>query len=295
MENQQTEPVCTEPVPVSNSRPTHSRNRHGHFAPGPPRPPLLPHANVKTLSPVVVSAESIFDDDLLYRSRVQTLFQREPSFSSASHRRRKEPSRLLPSIAIAVAFLSVGYVFSEPLYSHGNSTSVVQLWGRALDRTQSWLHSSNDQDEQRRAVQMAQDDSPILRHPAAHHAYPGNSGARSISDHGRLPSATPDKPQQCRAGSSAPSRPQAPAATAVHIPESLKNPTQAATMRSVAARITPSLLAALEPVELSEDLSRRLLLQKVLPSYPEKAVRDQLAGTGSVAGLHRPGRHHSGP
>ena len=49
-------------------------------------------------------------------------------------------------------------------------------------------------------------------------------------------------------------------------------------MRSVAARITPSLLAALEPVELSEDLSRRLLLQKVLPSYPERAVRARLQG-----------------
>ena len=49
-------------------------------------------------------------------------------------------------------------------------------------------------------------------------------------------------------------------------------------MRAVAARITPSLLAALEPVELSEDLSRRLLLQKVLPSYPEKAIRARLQG-----------------
>ena len=75
-----------------------------------------------------------------------------------------------------------------------------------------------------------------------------------------------------------PAEPQATAATAVRIPDSLKNPIQTATMRSVAARITPSLLAALEPVELSEELSRRLLLQKVLPSYPEKAVRARLQG-----------------
>ena len=45
----------------------------------------------------------------------------------------------------------------------------------------------------------------------------------------------------------------------VRIPDSLKNPMQTATMRNVAARITPSLLAALEPVELSEELSRQLL------------------------------------
>src|SRR4029077_19581465 len=75
------------------------------------------------------------------------------------------------------------------------------------------------------------------------------------------------------------SPPQQKAAnTAVRIPESLKASVQSASMRSVAARITPSLLAALEPVELSEDLSRRLLLQKVLPSYPERAVRARLQG-----------------
>jgi len=68
------------------------------------------------------------------------------------------------------------------------------------------------------------------------------------------------------------------AAAAVRIPESLKAPVQSATMRNVATRITPSLLAALEPVELSEGLSRRLLLQKVLPNYPEKAVRARLQG-----------------
>src|SRR4029077_12487157 len=48
---------------------------------------------------------------------------------------------------------------------------------------------------------------------------------------------------------------QEPAASAVRVPESLKASVQSASMRAVAARITPSLLATLEPVELSEDLS----------------------------------------
>jgi TonB family protein len=76
----------------------------------------------------------------------------------------------------------------------------------------------------------------------------------------------------------APSRQAAAEANAVRIPESLKMQVQSASMRSVAERITPSLLAALEPVSLSEDLSRRLLLQKVLPSYPEQAVKARLQG-----------------
>ena len=64
-------------------------------------------------------------------SRADCGDEREPSFSSSaavtSPIRRRETGRLLPSIAIAVAFLSVGYVFSEPLYSHGTSD---QPWCR---------------------------------------------------------------------------------------------------------------------------------------------------------------------
>ncbi len=107
-----------------------------------------------------MAAESIFDDDLLYRSRVDTLFQKEPSFSSATALRRREPGRLLPSLAIAVAFLTVGYVFSEPLYSKGTATSVAQICGRALDRTQAWLHHSDQNEAPAPAVQMAEDDGP---------------------------------------------------------------------------------------------------------------------------------------
>jgi protein TonB len=90
------------------------------------------------------------------------------------------------------------------------------------------------------------------------------------------PQNRPQQPLQVEAQASSPQEPAA--TTAVRIPDSLKTPVQAATMRSVAARITPSLLAALEPVALSEDLSRGLLLQKVLPSYPEQAIRARLQG-----------------
>ena len=89
----------------------------------------------------VVPAESIFDEDLLYRSRVQTTFQaREPSFSSAAAPRRSATQQVLPGMAIAIAFLSVGYVFSEPLRGKGPAIHVVsQICGRVLERTQAWL------------------------------------------------------------------------------------------------------------------------------------------------------------
>ena len=54
-----------------------------------PSPP--PQRRPESVAPVV-AAESIFDDDLLYRSRVQTLFQTpEPSFSSSASLLQKEP------------------------------------------------------------------------------------------------------------------------------------------------------------------------------------------------------------
>jgi len=247
--------------------------------PSPP-PPRKPEHELP-----VVAAESIFDEDLLYRSRVDALFPKEPSFSSAAALRRREPGRLLPSLAVAVAFLTVGYVFSEPLYSKGAATSVAQICGRALNRTEAWLHHSDQNEGAAAAVQMSEDDGPqpdASRRGAVHIRVtpvrdPFQAGATT-------PAAVPQQAQPLHVEDQPPSAQQAPAtAAAVRIPESLKAPVQAATvpgasMRTMAARITPSLLAALEPVELSEDLSRRLLLQKVLPSYPERAVRARLQG-----------------
>jgi periplasmic protein TonB len=240
--------------------------------PSPPPPRRTPECP----SPVV-AAESIFDDDLLYRSRVQTLFTaREPSFSSAPSLPPKSRSRLLPGLAIAVAFLSVGYVFSEPLRGEG-TTSVATICGRVLERTQAWLHRPSGDESPAPAAQVAEDEGLQA-------VGPGRAVSRIRITPVRDPyqsqatSKPAEPPQPLRVETQPPSQ-QQPAATPVaRIPESLKMPVQSASLRSVAARITPSLLSALEPVSLSEDLSRRLLLQKVLPSYPEQAVKAGLQG-----------------
>ncbi len=70
----------------------------------------------------------------------------------------------------------------------------------------------------------------------------------------------------------------APKTTAQRIPDSLKLPPEGVTVRRAVARFTPSLLGALEPVAVSEELSRSLLVQKVQPSYPEQALRAGLQG-----------------
>ena len=129
-----------------------------------PSPP--PPRRTESVSPVV-AAESIFDDDLLYRSRVQTLFRApEPSFSSSANLRPKRRSRVLPGLAIAIAFLSVGYVFSEPLRGEGTKTSVARICGRMLEQTQAWLYRPSASDAPAAPVQMAEnDDDQLSAHP----------------------------------------------------------------------------------------------------------------------------------
>jgi TonB family protein len=241
-----------------------------------PSPP--PQRRTEPVSPVV-AAEPIFEDDLLYHSRVQTLFQApQPTFSTSSSTFfKKGRSRVLPGLAIAVAFLSVGYVFSEPLRGEGTTNSVARMCGRVLHTTEGWLHGPTGDETPAPAVQTAEENgSPRFVRPGRAVSRITITPVRDPYQHDAAPApAEPAQPVQ--AETQAPS-PQPVAASAVRIPESLKMQVQSASMRSVAERITPSLLAALEPVALSEDLSRRLLMQKVLPNYPERAVKARLQG-----------------
>ena len=243
-----------------------------------PSPP--PQSHTECVSPVV-AAESIFEDDLLYRSRVQTLFQApQQTFSSSSSSilLKKGRSRVLPGLAIAVAFLSVGYVFNEPLRGEGTTNTVAKICGRVLERTQGWWHRPNGDETPAATVQVAEENgSPQFVRPGRAVGRITITPVRDPYQNDAVP--TPAEPAQPVPAEIQPPRPQPVAASAIRrIPESLKSQVQSASMRSVAERITPSLLAALEPVALSEDLSRRLLLQKVLPNYPERAVRARLQG-----------------
>ena len=208
---------------------------------------------------------------------MQAIFQRQPSFSSALGIRHKKPGRVLPAVAIAVAFLAVGYVFSEPLYSKGAATSVAQICGRALDRTQAWLHRSDQDQPAPPAVQMAEDDNP---QPAFSRRGVSRIRVTPVRDPYQN---TPSVPAPAATPTTRRRNSVAERATLARRRRGSdsRQPENAGAERDHAQRggsHHPVLLAALEPVELSEDLSRRLLLQQVLPSYPEKAVRERLQG-----------------
>jgi len=63
------------------------------------------------------------------------------------------------------------------------------------------------------------------------------------------------------------------------IPDSLSRPQpESPTLQTVSLKRSPGLLSQVEPVNLAEDLSRSLLLQKVTPSYPEQALKAGVEG-----------------
>jgi TonB family protein len=178
----------------------------------------------------------------------------------------------LLAIACGVAAFSIGYAASDG--PRIEASSVTKFYERALEKTHGWLRPSNsnvtvtEQEMAQSTGKMPLDQgadphprirvTPVSSHPATYQSV--------------LPRQEPQPPKPA-----APSEPY-PLATTTNIPDSLRVPVQVASVRAVAATFGPSLLGALEPVSLPEDLSQKLLLQKVQPSYPEQALRAGVQG-----------------
>jgi TonB family protein len=65
----------------------------------------------------------------------------------------------------------------------------------------------------------------------------------------------------------------------VLIPESLSRPQpQTSTLQTASLKRSPMLLSQVEPVNVAEDLSQALLLQKVTPNYPQQALKAGIEG-----------------
>ncbi len=239
--------------------------------------PAMRGAALKGYMPVI-PAVRIFEDDLFRGSGMQSI----PELEKSSRRElpeielRKGHRTFLHRVALGVAFLSFAYAISEPLRSEAVATSVAKICGRALEKTQAWLRDSDYHKTPEPAVVAGNASassarsgmgSTYIRVTPVLHSSPPSEARPTIAQPGSPQAAT--KPQHVQIQA---------ATTGAQIPESLKMPSSGVTVRSVAAKLAPSLLAALEPVDLPEDLSAKLLLQKVQPSYPEQALRAGLQG-----------------
>jgi len=107
----------------------------------------------------------------------------------------------------------------------------------------------------------------------------GRSGGRGISTQaGLLPDQVPESSAETLQADLDQNHLEA-TASQIQIPESLKTPLPEPTeFQPVSLPRSPSLLSQVEPVNLPEDLSQALLLQKVTPSYPEQALKAGLQG-----------------
>jgi len=217
------------------------------------------------------------------------LFQgRETRSASETRTQRKAKSTFAPTLtnswlrvtALAVVFLSVGYVFSEPLRSESVAASVAVMCGRALERTQSWFHNSDAAREPSPNLTSRRTNPGPVDHIAVtlpHHSSFANSKASGAEDASDGNVSDHDQGQMQIAQLETPKVAQ-PAIVKTHVPDSLKVPLHALDPRNVASAIGPSLLATLEPISLPEELAQKLLLAKVQPSYPEQALRAGMQG-----------------
>jgi TonB family protein len=188
--------------------------------------------------------------------------------------KRYNRNRFLWGSILSLAFVSVGYIFGQPLRVQSVFASVATAYKQAV-QTKSRKQSPES---------GAGRDSAALARPGAFQR--SGSGhlfltEREVLSHTmpgteQLP-ATPAETPEVEAHLDQDRLPVA--GSRVSIPDSLSVPQpEAASVRTVSLRRSPSLLSQIEPVNLSEDLSRALLLQKVTPGYPEQALKAGLQG-----------------
>src|SRR5579864_2443332 len=212
-------------------------------------------------------------DRRLFRSRNQG----NPGEHGSGDVKRHSRKRVLWGGVLSLAFVSVGCIFGQPLRVQSVFASVATAYKQALQTKAS----------KRRSTESGiSSDSAALAEAGARRSVPGKylfSTARELPFHSTLlpdqiPTAPEETPQvQVEAHLNQERLPVAD--SRLLIPESLTKPQpEAASVRTVSLRRSPSLLSQVEPVSLSEDLSQALLLQKVTPSYPEQALKAGLQG-----------------
>jgi len=170
--------------------------------------------------------------------------------------------------AIGTAIVSCAYVLHGPTESKFLSQAVRHT----MDEVKSWSVSSaspalpeaaaidNLHDSQ--ASNLPFPEMPVRVTPA-HHSF-------IVAPH----EAMPEMPLGDEARGIIEELPPVPPPA---IPDSLRSDTSIA--HAPASIAGSTLLSALEPVNITEDLSENLLLEKVQPSYPEQAVRSGLQGS----------------
>lgn len=191
--------------------------------------------------------------------------------SGTAKRYRK---RFIGSVLLSLIFVAAGCVYGSPLRIQSVFASMATAYQQTLATRLGKSRSSK--------ADVTSESPPELRgaaqtrtgRTAASRLHIPSSPTIFLTDETVVPSSE-------TAQAVASLEPDRPPVTVprVSIPESLFRPQlEASTVQTVGLKHSPALLSQVEPVNLAEDLSQSLLLQKVTPSYPEQALKAGLEG-----------------
>ena len=190
--------------------------------------------------------------------------------SPGKHRRRL---RLWSAAVLCAALVSAGYIFAEPLHVQKVLATVVTVYNSVV-QTKLVRHPSPSRESSLAASAQIQPTTLII----VPHRLP-TLKTQMVPLHGSsVPDSIPEVAEPTPQPNPPPSQNLIAAASAPGIPESLRVQPRRAAVRDVSVISAPPLLAQLEPVSLPESAAQQLLVAKVLPSYPQQALRAGIQG-----------------
>jgi TonB family protein len=243
--------------------------------PAPPSP-LPPEEDVLPLGAPVEPSALPGPPDPFERTPIQTLFSSETWAAKMQAAPRKGGlRRFLRRGFTGLMVLAAGGALYGPLRSGALTASVGQIYRNARATTQNWLKPSPLPVAEAEVLPPRTERISLL--PRRVITIRVGKVRPRLSDPQEISQALAREPLASLAqlGPDSKILQPSPVAFERHIPESLKT---APAVRDFSPRISPSLLATLEPVGLSSDTSEKLLIQKIEPAYPEQAVRAGLQG-----------------
>jgi TonB family protein len=285
--------VAPEAPPPSTSTGLHETRKHGSLShqtwshqtwPNESRPATALEAHVYRSLPVhraepspnppITATPGTFpdltfatlEDGVVQGPDLDTLRSNSSGTKSSRNRGHKRQIwGMMRGVAIATAFLSAGYAFTQPVQANAMAASVAEICGLAFEKTQAWL-----QPAEREPAEWIEVNEKVKRADS-------RAGSTKVHVMPAIPISDDTQATDQLASLQAPQTTQSAEFPRFRIPDSLRAPMPmngSTTDRSMTGR----LLSGLEPVIVSEEFSAGLILDKVQPSYPEQALQSGLQG-----------------
>lgn len=197
----------------------------------------------------------------------------------ANHAQQGSPFvRFYRPLIMGSLMLGLAYVGVQPARSEALVSSVAVIYTTAVENTQSWLETKKP-DETDDAIQEAQIEAPVRRQRTLRlREHAELIRLETIAPKVALPEVAAEKPAE-----------YAVAGAKSAIPSSLKASFQTVSQDpgpAVDAKLAPpSIMSAMQPVQVSEEASRGMVVDKVVPEYPKQALSAGMQGPVVFQGL----------